>query len=92
MIFIIRHSNIYIDVTFVVVVAYVFKDTIANIGASLYLLCFPLFNEDVKISFKDKIFTFKRIEFIRSILIDEQNKVHLFPNNTLLNEEIIILS
>lgn len=84
-------SNVYIDVTVVVVLAYVFKDTIANIGATLFLLCFPIFNENAKISYKDKMFTFKKIEFIRSVLIDETGEKHLFPNNSLLNEEIIIL-
>lgn len=91
LIFFIKLTNIIIDITFIILISYVFKDTIANFGASLYLLTFPFIKENKMISINDKIYKFKKIEFIRSILIDENDKIHLFPNNNLLNNEVTIL-
>jgi len=87
----IRVTNVIIDVAIFVLTAYVFKDTIANLGASLYLLIFPFIKEDSIISINGNIYRFKKIEFIRSILQDENNKIHLFPNNDLLNKEVTLL-
>jgi len=91
LIFFIKLTNIIIDITLIILIAYVFKDLIANFGASLYLLTFPFIKENTFIKINDKIYKFKKIEFIRSILIDENNKIHLFPNNILLNHEVTLL-